>query len=47
MERLRAFGAEQALVLSHGGNEASRRLYQSLGFVPVNLSYDFVKYFDE
>jgi len=47
LERMKAFGAEQALVYSHGGNEASTRLYQSLGFEPVNLSYDFVKYFDD
>ncbi len=39
LRRLRALGAEDALVTRVGGNEAAARLYESAGFEPVDQEH--------
>ena len=43
LQRMKAFGAEQAFVLCRGDNQAAATLYQSLGFKAVNREYDYAK----
>ena len=43
MQRLQAFGANQAFVLSQGDNQAANALYQSLGFQAAMRDYDYTK----
>ena len=43
LQRMKAFGAEEVLVLSHGANQAARALYESLDFKILNREYDYMK----
>ncbi len=43
LRRLKATGMHTAIVYSASSNEASRKLYESVGFEVYNRSYDYVK----
>ena len=43
LRRLKATGMQTAIVYSVSSNEASRKLYESVGFEVYNRSYDYVK----
>ena len=43
MRRLKALGAETAIVISSGSNAASRRLYESVGFEIIDSEYLYGK----
>ncbi len=43
MRRLKALGAETAIVISVGSNVASRRLYASVGFEIIDSEYLYGK----
>jgi ribosomal protein S18 acetylase RimI-like enzyme len=45
MQRMKAFGADQAFVLTQSHNRAAKALYESLGFRAVNREFDYVKQF--
>ncbi|OLE01721.1 MAG: hypothetical protein AUG82_10625 [Ktedonobacter sp. 13_1_20CM_4_53_11] len=43
LRRLRVAGMRTAIVCSVSGNEASRRLYESVGFEVYNRSYEYIR----
>ena len=43
LRRLKAFGMQTAIVCSLGSNEASKKLYESVGLRTYNKSYDYTK----
>lgn len=43
LQRMKAFGANQAFVLAKDNNPAAKSLYQSLGFKVANREFDYVK----
>src|SRR5438477_11036855 len=43
LRRLKAFGMQTAIVCSLGNNEASKRLYESLGLRTYNNRYNYTK----
>ena len=45
LKRMRALGAEQAVVLHAGSNPAAQRLYESVGFRPVHKFFYYSKKF--
>ncbi|MCB8942945.1 MAG: GNAT family N-acetyltransferase [Ardenticatenaceae bacterium] len=45
LQRMQAFGADQALVLTPGSNQAAQALYQSLTFKAAARDFDYMKQF--
>ena len=43
LQRMKAFGADQTLVLTPGHNQAAQKLYESLGFRAANREFDYLK----
>jgi ribosomal protein S18 acetylase RimI-like enzyme len=46
LRRLKASGMETAIVYSAGGNQASRKLYESVGFEVYGRAYEYVRGFN-